>query len=137
MPSAASVFTIHAPRGFDPATDVPGRAGALRLAPAGFSSAALFLGPLWLAAKGLWAQAVALVAAHAALALAGFSGYVSAAAVVGVSILMAAFVALEGREWARRRLERRGLPIAGVVVAANETDAEARALRRFMRGRAQ
>lgn len=137
MPSAASVFTMHAPRGFDPATDVALRAGALRLAPAGFSPAALFLGPFWLAAKGLWGHAVALVAAYAALGLAASSGYISAVADVGVSILMAAFVALEGREWTRRRLERRGSPIADIVVAANETDAEARALRRLVAGGAR
>lgn len=137
MSSAASVFTMHAPRGFATASDIAGRAATLRLAPAGFSWAALFLGPFWLAAKGLWAHAVALVAAYAALGLAASSGYISAGADVGVSILMAAFVALEGREWTRRRLERRGSPIADIVVAANETDAEARALRRLVAGGAR
>ncbi len=126
---SANVFTAHAPPGAP--ADPAAQAAALCVLPAGFSWAALLFGPFWLAAKGLWLRAAALAAVYAGLGLAASAGYLSAAAELAVSLLVALFVALEGREWARRRLQRRGMPIGDIVVAASETEAAARVLRRL------
>ena len=140
--SAAQIFTVHAPSGArypvssaragEPAGLAAGlESTALESAPSGFSWAAFLFGPLWLAAKGLWLRAAAVAAALFALGGAVGAGSLHPLAQTAAVLALAVYVGLEGREWARGRLMRRGRAIVDVAVAADALEAEALALRRM------
>lgn len=123
-------YTLHArpapPPASVPAAGAPagGRRPSLPLVvPEGFSlTAALLPGP-WLLAQGLWLPFV-LVTALYVLALALLPGAVLAVALPATHLLLG----LEARNLQRWVLARRGLVLAGVVLAKNREAALLRAL---------
>ena len=126
--TSAHIYTAHLRD--EGAVDLAGRAAALRVAPGGFSWAAFAFGPLWLATKSLWVQALGLTLTQGALIAAAAVGYLAPAAELAGLALVALFVGLEAREWVRRRLAR-AAPIHDIVVAPSRIEAEAAALRRL------
>jgi hypothetical protein len=121
-------YTLHArpapPPASAPAAGRGARPGSLPLlVPEGFSlTAALLPGP-WLLAQGLWLPFV-LVTALYVLALAWLPGSVLAVALPAAHLLLG----LEARNLQRWVLARRGLLLAGVVLAKNREAALLRAL---------
>lgn len=120
-----AVYTLHVPtedmRG-DPAT--LGEAVVLK---DGFAWGAFIFQVLWCLYHRLWlvalALAIVMVGVSAGLQWFGLPSF----AVTVISLLIAAFFALEANGFRRRKLERRGFKAAGVVVADSYSDAEARA----------
>lgn len=108
-------WTVHAAanRATVPATI----AGEARLVPEGFSWAALIFGPLWLLACGMW-----LLGLGVALGLAAFSVLLPAEAIAFVPACHA-LLGLTAHDLQRWALQRRRLPVVGVVVAADRDDA--------------
>lgn len=90
----------------------------------GFSKAAFFLAPLWLAARRCWlALAMWVVATVAAVAIVGVADVRGAGAVI-LLLLPSLAVGLENA-WVRARaLERRGYTLAGSVMARTRDEAE-------------
>ena len=112
-------YTVHVrlvPAALDAAA-AP-RIGRVTLVPERFSWGALFLGPLWFAAVGAWLPAL-LVAALWAVCGALFPPTVAAVVVLQ---------GLLGQDLRRWSLRRRGLRMAGVVVARGRDAALARLL---------
>jgi hypothetical protein len=95
---------------------------AVALLPVGFSYGAFSLGPVWLLAKGLWLEALAVLLAGAFVVLpillaAPFSG-------LAIATLIGWFVGLEGRNWVIAKKERKGWQAIAEIVAASEDEAE-------------
>ena len=111
-------YTVHVrPLPLDPGAASPRNAG-VTLVPERFSWGALFLGPVWFAAVGAWLPAL-LVAVLWAVA-----GAVFPPAVAAVVVLQG----LLGQDLRRWSLRRRGVLMAGVVVARGREAALARLL---------
>lgn len=90
----------------------------------GFSKAAFFLAPFWLAARRCWlALAMWLAAMAAAVAIVAVADVRGAGAVI-LLLLPNAAIGLENA-WVRARsLERRGYTLAGAVMARSRDEAE-------------
>jgi hypothetical protein len=110
-----TIFTLHA---------MPeGATSPVRPIPHGFAWGAFLFGPFWLAARRLWVPAAVSLIWDAGLVAAGIVGLLDPGAVVIALLLGAALVGLEGGEWRRRDLARRGGDISGLTVAADEAEA--------------
>ncbi|MGI3778355.1 MAG: DUF2628 domain-containing protein [Janthinobacterium lividum] len=94
------------------------RIAGVTLVPERFSWGALFLGPVWFAAVGAWLPAVGVAALWVAC------GALFPPAVAAVVVLQG----LLGQDLRRWSLRRRGLAMAGVVVAPGREAAMARLL---------
>ena len=115
MSSAVTIYTIHASEG--------SARGALGVLPHRFSRAGFVFGPFWLAAQGLWPHALVLGAVDAAILTVAGLRVLDPAAGVAILALLALLVGLDGREWARRKLERRGAALVGLGFGASEAEA--------------
>lgn len=121
-----AVYTVHAPVGGpDP------RAIFVREE---FSWPAFFLGPFWLAWRGLWRGLAAWLVAAALAGLCIALARPSAGAIVLVIALGQAFLGFEAQGLTREKLARRGYGLVDVVVGANVEDVETRFYRRRSQG---
>jgi hypothetical protein len=127
-----AVYTLHVPAG-----SVPGDPAALDeavLVRDGFSWGAFIFQVLWCLYRRLWlAAAVLLVLTVGADLLMNWAG-LPAWAVASVSLVIVILFALEANDLRRRKLERQGMMLAGVVVASNTVEAEARAFSLWLAG---
>ena len=105
------VFTVH-----DPAPSA--RPAPPRLVPEGFSWWAFLLGPLWLLAKRLWLPLLGWLVLAAATGLLAPAPWGMAA-----GLALALLTGWHGRDAERWALERRGLPVSGVVLGRDEEEA--------------
>ncbi len=93
----------------------------------GFSWPALFFGPLWLAAKGMWRE---LAVFALLLALAGLAQALGAERIGGwMMVLPFVLLGFEGNGLHVRALQRRGWEEAGLVAGADLDEAELRLAR--------
>ena len=112
-------YTVHLrPALPDPHAAAGPRNAGVTLVPERFSWGALFLGPLWFALVGAWLPALLV------LALWAVCGALFPPAVAAVVVLQG----LLGQDLRRWSLRRRGLVMAGVVVARGRDAALARLL---------
>ncbi|CAH1657075.1 MULTISPECIES: DUF2628 domain-containing protein [unclassified Chelatococcus] len=120
-----AVYTLHVP-----AEDMPGDPAALGdavLLKDGFAWGAFIFQVFWCLYHRLWLVALALAVVTLGVS-AGLQWFgLPSFAVTVISLLIAAFFALEANGLRRRKLERHGFRPAGVVVADSYSDAEARA----------
>jgi hypothetical protein len=118
------LYTVHVRRhGLDPDRD-------LVLVKEGFSWPAFFFSAFWALWHRLWLAALAILAANAALALAVVLTSPDPVTEIALSVGLAAIVGTVANDFYRRKLDKRGFLLAGVV-AADDADA---ALRRFLDG---
>jgi hypothetical protein len=108
-------WTVHAAA--NRATVPTTIAADVRLVPEGFCWAGLLLGPLWLLAQGSWLAGSALLLAGGALA------FLLPDLAPSVLFALHAIAGLLAHDLRRVALQRRGLPVAGVIVAAHRDDA--------------
>lgn len=118
MVAAPTIFTVHAGAdvSVDPASHVPHR----------FAWGAFWLGPAWLVKHRLWLPAALVLVADVGILFALKSGALAPAATGTLWILTSILVGLEGQEWRRRALGRRGRAIGGYAYGVDESDAIAR-----------
>ncbi|CAH1658313.1 DUF2628 domain-containing protein [Chelatococcus asaccharovorans] len=128
-----AVYTLHVPT-----EDMPGDPATLGEAVVlkdGFAWGAFIFQVLWCLYHRLWlvALALAIITGGVSAGLQWFG--LPSFAVTVISLLIAAFFALEANGLRRRALERRGFKAAGVVVADSYSDAEARAFSAWLGAR--
>ncbi|MBS7696959.1 MULTISPECIES: DUF2628 domain-containing protein [unclassified Chelatococcus] len=128
-----AVYTLHVP-----AEGMPGDPAALGdvvLLKDGFAWGAFIFQVFWCLYHRLWLIALALAVVTFGVS-AGLQWFgLPSIAVTVISLLIAAFFALEANGLRRRRLERRGFRPAGVVVADSYSDAETRAFSAWLNAR--
>ncbi|MDE2578664.1 MAG: DUF2628 domain-containing protein [Hyphomicrobiales bacterium] len=107
-------FTIHGADALGGAR--PARAQTVT---SDFSWAAFAFGPLWLLAHRLWLAAFAFILAEGAVFGAILQGVLAPQAGLPLSFALSLLAGLEGHEWRRRALARRGLPPEDVVAASD------------------
>ena len=91
-----------------------------------FSWSAFLVPPLWLGYKRIW-RWLLVYAILEGLLIAGATNIALAPTLTGaISLLMAIFVGICGREWWGAALERRGFELAGIVHGVTPEDAERR-----------
>ncbi len=122
-----ATYTVHLPPGARTADEVASKALFVK---DGFAYGGLVFTALWLLAKRLWLYALGyvLVLVLTSLALRWLGVPFGAFAVV--QILLGLLIGLEGNEWQRRRLARKGWTQAAVVSGASLEECE----RRFFAG---
>jgi hypothetical protein len=125
------IYTIHPPRS---RADAATMLDAVTLAPEGFSWAAFFFGPVWLATKHMWLAAAIWLAVALAAALFAASGAATGGSAIVVALLLELFFGLEAHDLHRRALERVGRGAIDVVCARDGTEALARFLFRRLAG---
>ena len=91
-----------------------------------FSWSAFVLGPFWLMAQRMWIPAAVVLLIDLGAAAVARAGSLQQAAALLSMVVVAVFVGLEGQEWRRRAMARRGSRFSGVVFGANEIEALAR-----------
>lgn len=125
-----AVYTFHVPDGA-----MPGDRGALERAAVvrdGFSWGALIFQLLWCLWNGLWLVALAFLLLSLGLGLAlGYAGVPDGTSAL-IGVLLALLFAWEANNLRRLTLERRGLPVRGVVVADSAGEAERRAFANWL-----
>ena len=95
----------------------------LRFIRDGFSWLALIFGPFWLLANRAWLAGFITLVLSVALSIAGFDeglAFASSAASLALNL----FIALEGREWKARAMQKRGCRLEDVIVAPDIDTAE-------------
>jgi hypothetical protein len=97
-----------------------------QLVPEGFSCMAFLVPIFWLPMKGLWMQLVILFALYVLLGLAETEGLLTPQATFAITLAASLLAGLEGRNWQRHRLARRGFAEVGIVAGANLLAAETR-----------
>jgi hypothetical protein len=128
-----AVYTLHVPAG-----SVPGDPAALDdavLVRDGFSWGAFIFQVLWCLYRRLWLAAVVLLVLTVGADLLMHWAGLPAWAVAAVSLIIVILFALEANDLRRLKLERQGMMLAGVVVASNKNEAEARAFSLWLEGR--
>jgi hypothetical protein len=126
-------YTLHLPR-----DSASGDARALDravLVPDGFSWGAFLFSFLWFFWHRLWLAGVAVLTGLAALAVILALARVPVPAVSATFLLLAILIGLEAQSLRRWTLARRGMPVGGLVMAASEAEAEAKAFERWLDGR--
>ena len=118
MAATHTLFTVHA----GPADPAPPQ-----LVPYRFSWAGFWLGPFWLVANSLWWRAALVLVLAAGLGLAFQAGKLSGIVAVVAWLPVAISIGLDGHEWRRQALTRRGAPVAGLAYGSDGADAFARA----------
>jgi hypothetical protein len=98
----------------------------------GFSRAAFFLGPFWLAWHRLWGSLLVWVAVFVVLTLIA-PRYVDATALAWIALLLEFLLGLEGNGLRQRELARRGLRLADVAAGVCRSEAERSYFRRALR----
>jgi hypothetical protein len=115
MSSVVTIFTVHMPSG--------GADRSVQLVPHRFCWPAFLFGPFWLAANRLWVAVALVLAADIAVLAAAQARVLDRGAALVVLGLVALLVGLDGREWARAALLRRGSALRGVAFGDTETEA--------------
>ena len=91
-----------------------------------FSWGAFLIPPLWLGYKRIW-RWLLVYALLEGLLIAGATNIALNPALTGIiSLLIAFFIGICGREWWGAALERRGFELAGIVQGGTPEDAERR-----------
>jgi hypothetical protein len=126
----SSTFTLHLPK-----SAVPGEPGALERAEIvrdGFSWGAFLVPGVWF----LWHRHLGLCVLAFAVVLGSFAGMVAlrlpGGAVLLVQLLIHLFFGLEGASLRRLAYRLRGRLTAGVVIAADEAEAESKSFARWL-----
>lgn len=119
MSSAATLFTLH--EASESTND------AVRLSPHRFSWVAFWLGPLWLAVKGLWFLAALFLFVDVLIGAGAGAGWIGPAGTTALWALAHLLIGLEAQEWRRRALSQSGSSIVGFSYGVDEIDALARA----------
>jgi Protein of unknown function (DUF2628) len=99
--------------------------------PEGFSRAAFWLGPFWLAWHKLWLELLAWVAVFLLLA-SGEARFVSGWAIFWIAVLLELLLGLEANNLRRASLRRNGYRLADVAAGATLDDAERSFFRRIL-----
>lgn len=120
-----AVYTIHLP---PPDADGVSDADRFRLIRDGLAPLAMIFWPFWFFAKRLWLGALAVYAIWAAMNLGFFAAGLPAAVIALGWAAFLLLVGLEAHSVERWTLARRGWREAGVTVAGNAAEAEARAI---------
>ncbi len=121
---AARFYTVHfSPFGAGPDRDA-------RFVKDGFSWAAFVFGPLWAFYHRLWFAGSMLLAALAALALAGEFFVFDPVADAALSLALALLIGFEGPDLLRKKLGARGMPERGIASGRNLAEAERNWFRR-------
>ncbi|MGO9768516.1 MAG: DUF2628 domain-containing protein [Roseiarcus sp.] len=115
-----AIYAVHCPTGEGEAAALE-RAEFVKL---GFCRTALVFGPLWLLAHRLWRPLALWLIGAALVGFALASGVLGADAAVGLYVLSALYLGLEGRALQGAALTRRGRPLADVVCARDASAAE-------------
>ena len=89
----------------------------------GFSRAAFFLGPFWLAWNRLWVVLLIWFAVYFLLAIEA-PHYLSGFAIFWIGLLLEFLLGLEGNNLRRGELARRGFRLTGFAAGLRRTDAE-------------
>jgi hypothetical protein len=89
-----------------------------------FAWPAFLFGPVWLLVRGLWRAFVAWCVVAALIVAAATFGYLSTGAAIGLFLLLALYLGLEGRAIAAAAFERAGWRFADVAIGANRASAE-------------
>src|SRR5579863_4891963 len=97
----------------------------------GFSRAAFFLGPFWLAWHRLWIVLLVWFALFFLLSLAA-PAYLSCGAVLLIGLLLEFLLGLEGHALQRGELARRGFRLSDVAAGPRRSDAERAYYRRAL-----
>ncbi|HLH12916.1 MAG TPA: DUF2628 domain-containing protein [Methylovirgula sp.] len=114
-----AVYTVHLPgRGASPGSLVHAV-----FVPEGFSRAAFFLGPLWLAWNRLWLEFFAWIVAFLLLA-SGAIPYISSGTAFFIALLLEILLGLEANNLRRGDFARRGFRLIDVAAGATRDDAE-------------
>ena len=114
MSAAPTIFTAHA------VTDGP--TDSLRLVPHRFSWAAFWFGALWAMRHRLWRVTAAALVFDVGMLIALRSGVFASGAAFALWFVAAVVMGLEGEEWRRRALIRRGAALAGFEYGLDEGD---------------
>ena len=99
--------------------------------PEGFSRAAFFLGPFWLAWHRLWLELLAWAAVFLLLA-SGEVRFVAGWAIFLIAVLLELLLGLEANNLRRLRLRRNGYRLADVAAGATLDDTERSFFRRIL-----
>ena len=118
MAVAPTIFTAHA------VTD--GSSNSLRFVPHRFSWGAFWFGSVWALKHRLWMAALAMLVFDAALFAAVRVGWLAGGAGLLLWLLASLAMGLEGQEWRRRAIARRGAWLAGFGYGVDEADVLAR-----------
>ncbi|MGO4570757.1 DUF2628 domain-containing protein [Microvirga sp. 2TAF3] len=125
-----TTYTLHLPRDARPGD--PAALDEAEIVKDGFSWGAFFFTVLWFFFHRLWLAGlivlVALAAFNAGLNLIGvnpFAGFVA-------EVLLSVLIGLEANSLRRWTYERRGRPLADVVIASSKDEAEAKAFARWL-----
>lgn len=98
----------------------------------GFSIGAFLLGFLWLFYHRAWAPALLLLALVLLVRLLETRGILSPLSTDMLQLALGYWAGMEGRDWQREALERRGWRFTDIVVAENEERAELRYFERHL-----
>ena len=126
----SATYTLHVARGAAPGD--PAALDRADLVRDGFSWGAFLVPSLWFLRHRHWWLALAAVAVvvgtAAVLKVLGFG----LGTILVVEVLLHALLGLEGSTLRRWALARRGRPVADVVLAGNEAEAEAKSFARWL-----
>jgi len=123
-------YTFH-----PPADARPGEPHGLEravLVPDGFSWTAFVFGALWFLYHRLWIAALVVIAGLAAALVAGWLLGLAPGAITVVLLLLHLLIGLEASSLRRWTLQRSGRPARDAFLAANATEAEMKALARWL-----
>src|ERR1700690_756976 len=115
------LYSVYAPKGETDPAIAADRAFFVR---EGFSWPALWFGPLWLLARGLWFALAAWIVGAALVAFAAKEGRLDASTGFWLYLLSALFLGLEGQRLRAGAAQRRGLSLTGVVGGGDQFEAE-------------
>jgi hypothetical protein len=127
-----AVYTLHVPAG-----SVPGDPAALEeavLVRDGFSWGAFIFQVFWCLYRRLWLAALVLLVLTVGADLLMTWADLPHGIIALVSLLIVLLFAFEANDLRRRKLERLGMSLAGIVVASNKNEAEARAFALWLAG---
>jgi hypothetical protein len=128
-----AIYTVHIPAD---ATTAEGVAEKALFVKEGFSLPGFIFTGLWLLTRQLWLFALGYVVIIGLVILA-FSTFGWPMAVFGlVQGLLAFLIGIEGHEWQRRRLARRGFTHAGTVSGPSLEECERRFFKDWIAGQA-
>jgi hypothetical protein len=115
---AAKFYTVH----FSPFGPGPDRDA--RFVKDGFSWAAFVFGPLWAFYHRLWFTGLMVLAALAALAIAGEFLVLDPAADAALGLAISLLIGFEGPDLLRKKLQARGMLERGLASGRNLAEAE-------------
>ncbi len=116
-----AIYAVHCPDG---EADQAAAFDRARLVKLGFSWGAFLFGPVWALAHRLWRPLAAFIVGAVVLGYLITIGVIGTGAAVGLYILYALYLGIEGRALLEAALARRGQPLADIVCAADRSTAE-------------